>query len=87
MSRCLNSRALQGGRIFENGKVQNRSVPQKYGSSEVRMTHGIYVSFLFVAYRNFASGLFRFVLIDVSVPEFWLFKSGVWYITISLNKW
>lgn len=28
-----------------------------------------------------------FLIIDVSVPEFWLFKSGVWYITILLNKW
>lgn len=28
-----------------------------------------------------------FLLIDVLVPTFWLFKSGVLYIEISLNKW
>ena len=37
-----------------------------------------------ILHQSFAD---LFLIIDVSVPEFWLFESGVWYITISLNKW
>lgn len=47
-----------------------------------------YVSFIFLLRVILHQGFIDlFLLIGVLVPKFWLLKSGVLYIEISLNKW